>query len=328
MPSSGDIQAFGDSFTGYPPSGASVGTLGYLQKLVARYGKVHLNRGQGSTGYYTAINNCHNSLPTPCNDVMTILVGYNDVKVFLTDAKGVQYGLSGIRAMLANQFLSSGVPASDGSATRTGTWTAGPSTGSKGVKLGGTSMQSSIIGDKISFTFSGDNIVIGVRNSDGIALTYGSVTIKIDGVTNQTYDANNKAYNVTTSGGAIWDAIVISGLSEGLHTVELELTASTTFIVDYFGQLRDPALCAPVIIYDIQHDNTGTSGRNDAMDNMSAQVRAMINSVFAAYKAAKKIAFAPTMSFYNVANTVVDEVHPNDLGHEQLFRCGERVIIG
>lgn len=322
------IRFLGDSFTQWPSSQASSGEKSWWVRVGQRYHILPRTHGAGSTGYFTGINNCYSTLDTPSIDALCILEGYNDVKVFLLDAEGIEHGKSAMRAILANQFLATAVAANDASVTAVGTWSNPSLSASKAGKLLGQCRQSSTLTDSLSYTFNGDNIVIGVRNSDGTTLTYGEVGIIVDGNLELSYNANNKAYNVTTSGGAIWNAIILKGFGAGDHIVEVLLTAPVTFIVDYFGTLRDPALCHPVIIGDIQYDNTGTVGRNAAMDNMTAELKTMIQAEFPEY--VDKIAYAPTNTFYDASDATQisgDNVHPVDKGYERIYRAFERVII-
>lgn len=321
------IRFFGDSFTQWPAANATSGERGWWNQLGQRFNILPITSGQGGIGYYTQVNTCYTALETPSLDRMAVLIGYNDVKTFGTDANGYEHAKSGIRAMLVNQFLAAAVPASNGAVTKTGTW-ANPSpavTNGKANKLGGTSQQSSTSGDKIEYTFTGDNVVIGVRNSNGSTLNYGAVDITVDAISQGSYDANNKAYNVTSSGGAIWNAIILKGFGGGSHTVELTLNEASPFIVDYFGTMQAVGSCFPVIIGDIQHDNTGTANRNANADLLTAEIKTMIAADFPEYSSI--ISFAATNSFYSLSNVDVDNVHPLDAGHKQIYRAFERVWI-
>lgn len=323
------IRFLGDSFTIWPSTGVTSGERAWWIRLGQRYHIQPRSHGQGSTGFFTGINNCYNSFDTPSPDSLALLLGYNDVKVFLLDPEGIEHGKSGIRAILANHFLAAAVAANNASVTKTGTWTNPSLSSSKSGKLSGECRQSSTSGDKISYIFSGDNVVIGIRNSDGVAATYGSVSITVDSISQGTYSANNKAYNVTTSGGFIWNAIVLRGFGAGSHTVVIELAESNIVIVDYFGTLRDPSLCHPVIIGDIQHENTtSATARNAAADNLSAEIKTMVATDFPEY--VDKIAYAPTNVYYDASDPTQisgDNVHPQEKGYKRIYRAFERVII-
>lgn len=331
------LRFFGDSFTRWPSSGASSGEKGWWVRLGQRFNILPTTHAIGSVGYFSQVNACYTNLTTPSIDRMVILNGYNDVKVFGTNTEGIEHGKSATRAMIINQFLASAVPASDASVTKTGTWSANSISTSKGNHLGGTPMQSSTAGDKISYSFTGTNISVGVRHSDGTAAVYGSVQVTIDGSpasitgnmaseADDEYSMNNKAYNVTSSGGFIFGAFQVKGLANTSHTIEIELLESQTTIIDYFGQLQSPSLCLPILIGDIQHDNTGTANRNDNADNLSDIIWAMVEAEFTEHLG--KIGRAATNAHYNGATQVdPDNVHRNDTGYKQIYREFERVWI-
>lgn len=328
VPTGRFLRFFGDSFTSWPATGATSGEKAWWVRLGQRFKILPITHGQGSTGYFTAINNCYANLETPSLDRIAIFTGYNDVKVYGTDANGIQHGKSGIRAMLVNQFLATATAASDVAVTKTGTWDNPSLASSKSDNIGGNELQSATSGDKISYVFNGDNVVIGVCNSNGSTVVYGSVAITVDAVSQGSYSANNKAYNVTTSGGRIWNAIILKGFGSGSHTVELTLESSVNFVVDYFGTLQDPSLCFPVIIMDIQYDNTGTANRNANADNMTAEIKSMIASDLPEYSS--KISYGATNTYYNAADPTQvsgDNVHPQNKGYKNISKAPERVWI-
>lgn len=333
-------EVFGDSNTAWPTTGLSGVNhhLGWQYQYCNKYNIFPYNRAAGSTGYFTAVNNCYQFLANPSPVLMLVNDGYNDVKVFTTNIEGIEHAKSAIRAMLCNQFLASAaIPASDASVSKTGSWSTESITTSKANRTGGTPMKSSTAGDKISFDFTGTNVVVFTRHSDGTAATYGSVRVTIDGnpatitgnasgESSDEYSMNNKAYNVTTSGGFIFGAFQVKGLSNGAHTIELELLENQTTIIDAFGTLADPSTVAPAIIGDITHDNTATSGRNDAIDALNVIIRAMTAAEFPEYIAARKLGHAPTNDFVDEADTI-DDVHFDLAGHTAIAAAFERVTI-
>lgn len=319
------LRFFGDSFTRWPSSGASSGERGWWVRLGQRFHILPITHAIGSVGYYSQANASNSNSETPSVDRVAVLCGYNDVKVFGTNANGIEHGKSGIRTIIVNQFLASAVPASDASVIKTGIWGNPSLTGSKAAKLGGNALQAAEIGAKLEFTFTGDNVVIGVCNADGSTVTYGSVAIEVDNVSQGSYSANNKAYNVTSSGGRIWNPIVLKGFGPGSHTVEITTESAVNFVVDYFGNLQDPSLCLPILIGDIQYDATGTANRNANADNLTTVIKAMIATEFPEYAA--KIAFAATNTYYDLSNVSGDTVHPLDAGYLQIYRAFERVWI-
>lgn len=332
------LKFFGDSFTMWPASQATSGDKGWTTRLGQRFHILPITHGQGSTGYFSAINNAYGQLETPSLDRIAILTGYNDVKVFGTDAEGYEYAKSAIRGITINQFLGSAVPASDASVTKTGTWSSASISTSKGNNLGGTPMQSSTAGDKISFDFTGTNVVVGVRHSDGTTV-YGSVIVTIDGnpaiitgnaaaEADDEYSMNNKAYNVTTSSGFIFGAFQVKGLTDAPHTIELELLESQTTIIDYFGEMQAANLCFPVQIGDIPYDNTGIANRNANADLLTAALKVMVAAEFPEYE--DIISFPATNSFYDASDPTQvsgDDIHPVDKGYKFIYRAFERTWI-
>lgn len=320
------IYAFGDSFT---EGNGSNGSNSYVQILGTRYGCTVSNSGVGGTGISRAVTNAYVNLPAESGRSgrnITLMAGFNDVSRFagqptLDKIEGE------ITAFLANAFLGSSVSAN--SVTKSGTW-ATATTGTWREKFSGNALFNYGGSASLSWTFSGDSVVIGTWDTSGTQYQLSPFEVRIDGVLVETYspqgktDGNALAYAEDVFSGLSHRALVYAGLGAGSHTVEVRALGPNYTFVDYFGTLANPSQCARVLVGDIPRLNAAGYAllplRNTIIDDRAT---AVIRSCVFWFKSHGFPAYSvPTNGFYDIATGVnADNVHPNPRGHAQIARA-------
>jgi hypothetical protein len=325
------LSVFGDSIS--VGTGASNATkFGWNYLLANRLGLTHNNwssSGKGSN-YALAQAFVHQAPYGRRGDVSVWMPYHNDVYRGGSATKTIEKIKGECRAFLANSFLSSAVPINDASVTKTGTWANGSNINEKAVTLNagaGRLMYSSTIGDTLSWTFSGDNLVVGLFNTDGL-YHYGNLSVSVDGATSgngfATFTGENKADGIPDG---VYDnkithnALVLTGLGTGTHTVVLTVTGNLGPVyVDYFGTMLAETYSSPVIITEAPRPNTvgyslgGNLWSPAAFDAADAAVRAVVAEFYN-----RPITITKTNQWLNASTGIgVDNEHPNDLGHSQI----------
>lgn len=237
-----------------------------------------------------------------------------------------------LRSFLANSFLASAVPINDASVTKTGTWTAGLAINEKAVTLNagaGRLMYSTTVNDTLTWTFTGDSLVVGLFNTDGTAgYRYGTASISVDGAASGsgfatfTGDSQSDGINDGVYDNKIThNAVVLTGLGTGSHTVILKVTGNTGPVyVDYFGTLAPQIYAAPVLVAEATRPNAagyslgGGVWTPAAFDTADAAVRSVLNEFYNF-----PVTLVKTNNWFNSTTGIsADNEHPNDLGHAQI----------
>jgi hypothetical protein len=330
------IKAIGDSIT--VPTGAASSWFDRVNtgKGVSG-GTKWASAGQGmSYGITTLFSN----MPLTQSVPLACFIGFNDTRV-LSGSETLRYEhvKAAHRALVAMQFAASvemcysgnsnmafSSGASDASSSFITSWRSRAqwfiSNGTPGASF--FLRTSSILNETITFSITGDNVVIGTWGFSS-AHPATKFTVTIDGVLALTYDPMNRTDEAIAQD--INDAIVITGLSNTTHTVVIKaIESGKLFGIDWVGKLKSIASCAtiPVFILDMPHmTSTGysTSGfvtDQTILDGCSAARKTDLQSVFAGYP----IAFVDInqTGYYlpNGTNTNTDGVHPTDTGQQLI----------
>ncbi len=253
-----DVHAFGDGcIAGVDAQPISEG---FIQRFCREYNKKMFNYGAGAAGIHKVIGTAFEKLPQVNSNVLTIaMAGIVDVALSGNNSKTFEKIKQAYRSLIANQFLKTAVPFSDGNITKTGVWkvTNYPSStvGGKAEHLGGKGIASTDKSDKAEWNFTGNNVVIGYIGSDGDPMRkQGDFTVYIDGVNHGSYNQNDLWDGIASIGydNQIGPAcIVFTGLSSGMHTLSIETNSTDLTVFDYVGTMHAPEDCAPIIISEI-----------------------------------------------------------------------------
>jgi hypothetical protein len=287
------------------------------------------NHSAGGAGVVEAFNLAITNLPDSQNTGPVVtLFGFNTATRGGNNPRNLEMVYSGYRAFLANAFLKHAVPADDASVTATGTWSNTTGVGFfplKATQIGGNGKVSSTIGDKLTWSFSGTNLVIGFINADAAARgsNLGTFDVVVDGEVKGTFTGNDKTFAVSDP---FWsniysnNAIILQGLGVGSHTVEVELNQNLAVYIDYFGTLQPPSEVGNVIVAGIPYASdaayaTFPATPTDAvMDQISDKIIDAIYD-FAGYP----ISYVNPNDYYTDAGiSTIDGYHPNDTGHAQI----------
>lgn len=321
--------SFGDSFTA--GTGASTTAHNYVNVLNDNLGATANNQGAGGKGWYQAIVNGYTNLKsTNIITPSTVMVGLNDWRRGGDNSKTYAKGQSCARAFLANHFLASAVAANDASVSTTGTWTTTSGIGDKAsLSLSGLVRTSSVIGSTLTWTFSGESLVIGCFSTDQVANFSGSFSVTVDGVSQGTYSGKNKTDGIsdgTVVNSIVPNAFVLLNLGTGSHTVVITTLEAASTRIDYFGTLNNPQNCAPVIIASTPKMTalgyakgaTNTPPINLGSDVIFNRADSNIRNVISEFRN-YPIYWVDINSYWNISTDIsTDTVHPSDLGHSHI----------
>lgn len=317
--------SFGDSFTS--GTGASNANNRYAS-LNAGYTKLPFtNYGISGTGAFSAIgvSYIHDAPGT----LVSCMIGLNDVKAGATTTSALTLAKiqNGVFAIIANHFVDSTFAA--GSGTRistTGTWSAYSAIALNGLYSNGLSTVTS--GSTITFTSYGPTFLLALVGTDGTRYTYGSASITIDGTSFGTINENGQTDGIYdglgNDNGRMPFSVLYSGLSEGKHTIVLTSIGTNPFCIDFFGQLKKPAQCFPIVIYDIAYLNATGQSTYPSVTNANVNAaNAVIASDISNFTALGYPVFhALTNTYYNpTTDAYSDNLHPSDIGHRHLYQA-------
>lgn len=321
----GTLSAFGDSFT--LGQGASLFARSYISRLTQKLGMTLDNRAVGGRASMVAIVQALAYLPSVnrTSGLVTWMASFNDVYRSAAGAKTVAKVKGCLRAFLANSFLTTAAAANG--LTTSGTWS--PMDNSiydkSSIALGSHGKWSSATGATMSYTSSGDNLVIGTYNADGVIQHVGGFIVAVDGVTLATFSGDGCADGINDGifdNRITHDAVVLSGLGAGSHSVVITITSTNGYpcYIDYIGTMLDCAHAAPVIVGEGAFQNAagwalgGGIWSQAAMQTMNDALNAVV-AEFSGYP----IYVAKTNDHLNTATDICpDNNHPNDLGHAHI----------
>jgi lysophospholipase L1-like esterase len=325
---------FGDSYTeGYDASDRTKTSFAQIIKTTLGLTN-YLNSGTSGVGsiYTASVNN--NIIPSVNkNYVASVMVGFNDIFTQGTDPRILKQIGNSYRSILANHFLSSAVAGNNVAITYSGAWSDVTSTtfGGKAVNLSGLAKTTNSIGATATYSFTGDNLVIGTKATDETILL-DSFTVTIDGVNKGTFNFNNQRvfFNdepAPLSGHEAMSVVKFNDIGSGAHTVVITKgsNASASLVIDYIGIMASPFGTNPIVISDIPIMNDTTI--NNAFVEHGAVVNrdfiqqcndVIYNEIlsFQGYP----IAYCQTNLFFDPFDNqiAVDGTHPNDKGHQRI----------
>lgn len=326
-----NIYSFGTSITAGStgPTGAA---YRFPNILNGALGTTVQNQGIAASGAYDGVKAAF-ALTSLRFYPATIEFGLNDARLGGGTAPTYEKVKGAIRAFLANHFLSGTVvPANSGSVTQGGTWTTVTSgtIGEKAPNISGLALQSAVNGSTLTYTSSGTTLVVGTFGVYEAVQPGGTFTVTVDGVLKATFNNRNLTDGVATALGSqnniTQNAVVITGLPTGSHTVVITITslsASGKVYIDYIGTLNNRQNCLPVIVMSVpKMDATGyataPANATDAILNtMDTHAKAVIREFrgFPAYFGNTNLNFVSTTDLHS------DHIHRNDLGNSKIARA-------
>lgn len=313
----GGINAFGTSITA--GTAATTPDSSYIAMIRDTMQTNLLNLALASSGVMYATTKHDSVVDGRWNSSASLIEpGYNDIQLATTEQQPVarKKVASGIKSMFINHFADEYAGASnDPAVTRSGTWTLNQDARVWGGKtaLGATT---STINDSITYKFYGPTGAAVLIGGDSATFNHTIVEVFVDNISQGTFNTNNIADGVVIVGKAntrIPYGIIVSGLSDGLHTMKLVNTAARILYVDYFTTLspNKPAF----VVFQIPNNEGGGTGNK-------GQANIRIDSVYQTFPAGYPALLVRTNNFYDIATGLSgDGVHPNNTGMKQITRA-------
>lgn len=320
-----DFKLFGSSVG--VGSAASPITMSYANQTAGYLGMKLVNYAASGNGMWKEQNNAFTNMPQTGNNSMVLIEpAYNDMRADGASEKNVNMVMNCLRGIIANCFLKTAVAASE--ATLSGTYSAtfvSSIVGGKANRINtahrGVILQAS--GSFVEWSFTGDNVVVGFIGTDGVVNDHSSFQVFIDGYLREVINPNDYATGVPLS---TWNhqycpgSLVFCNLVGSSHTIKIVSLDNKDFIIDYFGTMKDPAICKPVIVahvmkmtaagYALLPYNKGSDAAVNAFNN---EINGL-PSTFCGYP----LGIAETGLFYDhVLGVSGDKIHLNNTGHTQ-----------
>lgn len=327
MMNASSFEAYGDSIT--VGMNSSPTNNSYVNLLTGLYSKTVVNRAVSGRGIWESCKQHFANITTTSTALAIVMAGFNDVRRGGSATKTRNKIINGYKSILANHFLGSFIAAGTTSTSivRVGSWTNTYSGISVGCKTN-TGSFSNTNGNYIEYTFTNNNVVLGLVAADGTTNIYADFTVLIDGVSQGSFSENNQTDAI--SDGSNDNArsamcLIFSGLTDATHTIRLTNTTTAYLVVDYFGHLKQPKFCYPILVMQApKMDATGYAiSPNSANDTVINQLNTDILSVVSSFPSNYPILVAETNSYYNVATGLdtSDHIHPNNVGHRQIYQA-------
>ena len=322
-------QSFGDSIT---VGLNSTGDNSYIKLLTSLYGATNINRAASGRGIWEALR-LHNANVNPSTGAFSVVMaGFNDVRRGGNAVKTFSKIENGYRGIIVNQFMRTSIAANTVSAslTRSGSWSQFFADTVGGKYNNGAF--SSTSGNYLEYTFSDNNVTVGMIGGDGVSQIYGNFDVHIDGILQGSYSVNNKTDGISDGVNNNQRApyvLFFTGLADGNHTIRITLTNSLPVPVDYFGHLKDPNLCTPILLMEAPKMNaTGYAiAPANATDAIIDELNVLINSIANEFSSEFPIIVAKTNNWYNVTTGLdTDNIHPNNLGHRQIYQAAYEAL--
>ena len=263
------------------------------------------------------------------------MFGLNNLRYGGADRKTINKILNGYKNIFCNQFSKTFYPASNTTVvTRHGSWTTGWASNSGGGKAGTQGAFTNTINDSIKYNFTDSTVWFSVIAGDGSGSIYTSPTIDvyIDGILQETVSLNEQTdgqIDGSFDGRLIPFTRYYTGLTYGAHTLRVVNKSSLYLLFDGFGTLIDRSLANSYIIWHVPKLNpTGylvppTNGSDPITDTMNVK----IDSLYATFPSWYPVYVARSNDYFDPhAGMSADSVHPNNLGHHQLFDAALAIL--
>ena len=322
----------GDSYTqGYTASNPA--TKGYSPILAANLGAVLQFNPVGGSGALNAYKQILEQTTYDNQKAITWLSGFNDIHLSGDNKKTYEKLKGCLTAALASSFAKDFTPAALGSFS--GTWNNYSSDIiSKGTiqYSGYQPYYSGTVGDYVTFSSTGDNLVVYTYGTDDVVYPGGAFSVVIDGTLTYNFDNRGLTDGIEDyqhlQNGITPNALIIHGLGTGSHTIVITVTAVSTggyIYLDGVGTLKTPQYSKAFIVGEVPYMpptsyslnapyNLGSDAITDSA-NLYYDKALKLFSDYPAYK-------AKVNSFYN-ANTGIgsDNIHPSDAGYADIAKA-------
>lgn len=329
--------SFGNSIT--VGQGATVpSTGGYAYLLASSYGLPITNYALSGSGIWRSAASHNININAGHTSLATVMAGFNDVRRGGASRTTLNKIIWGLNAIIANQYLKSNVAAGNGSGVaRFGTgWAVNYNSQSVGGKSAGTTGAfTNVVNDSIVYTFTDSTVVVGLITADGVTNQYSDFTVYIDNVSQGSFTENFQTDGISdgvNDNKRTPMALIFRGLTNTTHKIKLvnnSASASKFLVVDYFGNLIDSTAAQPLLIFHAPRMNAAGYATAPALANNAVidTLNSKIDSLVANYTNTYPIKVALTNNYYDTLTGLsVDNIHPNNTGHNQIKNAGLAVL--
>lgn len=294
--------AFGDSITAY--AGASSPQNAYISKLAAALGATVDNSGVSTAMAIDQGGALINKAPA-VGDVSTVWFGTNDQAKYDSDSVKRSHFIDCIRAYAVRLATNPVAAMPVNGVTFTGAWGTGYAYGVHG---------STAAGSAASFNVSGESVTLGFLRQYGNS---GTFRVRIDGVDKGVFAIGG---DVRTLLGSAFGpmALTFSGLGAGSHSVNVEVVTADASNVVFFHWFSGMVPKCKVAVANIPHAVAYTYGGSDA--NVDAYNSDISDLVFELSSLGLGVLLVDVCSVLNKSD-FADNVHPNDQGHEKVYKA-------
>lgn len=295
----------GDSITASFPGNTVPATSLYTYKLGAELNRSIVNRAVSGAQAADQSLAATSFVPS-ANDIHTVLIGANDVRLY--PQSKIPMWERFVRDLVLKMAVTNRVNAT-GSVTLAGSWsntvvnTVGKNTTQNGAKA--------------TATVSGTAVYVSFIIQDS-ALAGGVVSVKIDGVTVGTIDSTS--LGLATHNGASYapGAVRFGGLSDGNHTVELEVMSSgKIFYLDFIAG-SDQAAYPAVYVGNVIRQIFGGYGTDANVAAFNASISSIVSELALD---GLNVSLVDESATINPLTDLVDGIHPNAAGHQKIFEA-------
>lgn len=326
------VRTFGNSITVGSNASPTLDS-GYVYRVGAFLEKPVGNRAIAGTGSVTAISQHYLYTPLLHNDMSLVMVGFNDIRRNNVQGANGYKTLNKIvnahKSIFFNHFLKSFVAAGSGSVTRYnvgGSWAAPWDARAEGGKTGQGAFTGGL-NDSAVYAFTDSTVGVGLIGADTEGSTYSVYidnSLVFSGTTVGQYDGVNDGFSGNTRAPL---CVFFTGLTYAAHSIRVVKTSgSSLLILDYFGHLRDAATAPPLVIMHAPYMNaagyaTAPNASNVVRtDTMNNKLDSLVASFPSAYQ--PRVFLIETNNCYDTLTGLdVDNIHPNNTGHRQIFNC-------
>lgn len=326
------VRTFGNSITDGSNASPTLDS-GYVYRLGSYLEKPVGNYAIAGRGSVTAISQHYLYTPLLHNDMSLVMVGFNDIRRNNVQGANGYKTLNKIvnahKSIFLNHFLKSFVAAGSASVTRYnvgGSWAAPWDARAEGGKTGQGAFTGGL-NDSAVYAFTDSTVGVGLIGADTEGSTY-SVYIDnvlvFSGTTVGQYDGINDGFPGNTRAPL---CVIFTGLTYSAHSIKVVKTSgSSLLILDYFGHLRDAETAPPLVILHAPYMNaagyaTSPNASNVVRtDTMNNKLDSLVASFPSAYQ--PHVFLIETNNCYDTLTGLdVDNIHPNNTGHRQIFNC-------
>jgi lysophospholipase L1-like esterase len=316
------LVAFGDSITqGYNSTNHL--TTAYVPLIGAAANLTVINNGfsgdmigdQADSILATTVNSGY---------IYTYALGTNDERIYSTSTNKLQDFKSAHLSTVAYLAIEDArkIKGISGSVTYTGTWATDAYLIGKFATTNGSTA---------TFSVRGRTVLIGYWKYYGSYT--GSMSVTVDGVNKGSYSITPTAgEDITTGHGRAYipALFIVSGLSDGNHTVVLTATVGDFIPFDWAAGVDYDLLGPKVYVANIAHMTSagyGTYGGSD--DNINTYNRVIRNNVAYLASMGLNVALVDVCNVTNPATDLdTDGLHPTDAGHAKWAAAFLRVMNG